>query len=473
MASRYCVSTGSWSSTSTWSATSGGASGASVPTLSDEVYINANFTVTISSEAFCSSFTQTNGTVDNKSILNIGSSSSYGGWSVNGTSAKTFNGSGNVVLYGYALNWGGTNYTYDVNNLMRVTINLPHTDPFGEKIGIHTLGKTFTSMHIMLGNGTTEAIEAEIFESPTIKSLTIESKNSLVHSITLSSDISITENFVAIGSSSSNRLLITEDTGRLIRFSNYATSYGKSIEMDVQSTGLTGSAAPPIRTYIGSDSIDSTATWLIANPPLASSIIDPLTTSAASNPNFSVIGGTITQITSGVGGGGYDGTANGRISSVDTYDLYNSSLIVERPVETYDYTNGGVGFGFINLEDSRLYFAIDSIKLNPNEQSNIWRKATSGFFTNLYTYPITSRKFLRMSLGTDKNLVFSSSDDGSSWTTASTYALTDYEVLQCRSMRFEMQFNRFSNATNGGAPVGSINMISSPLANTGAFFQMF
>ncbi|HEY6062222.1 MAG TPA: hypothetical protein VIV35_01365, partial [Chitinophagaceae bacterium] len=46
-ANRYSVATGNWNVTSTWSATSGGASGASVPAASDIVVIEGGFTVTL------------------------------------------------------------------------------------------------------------------------------------------------------------------------------------------------------------------------------------------------------------------------------------------------------------------------------------------------------------------------------------------------------------------------------------------
>ncbi|MEI6436153.1 MAG: hypothetical protein WCP32_15055, partial [Bacteroidota bacterium] len=48
-ANRYSVATGNWSSTSTWSASSGGVSGASVPVVGDNVYIEGGFTVSTSS----------------------------------------------------------------------------------------------------------------------------------------------------------------------------------------------------------------------------------------------------------------------------------------------------------------------------------------------------------------------------------------------------------------------------------------
>lgn len=65
MADRYWVGgTGSWNSTTKWSATSGGASGASVPTASDNAIFDANsaaahYTVTVTDNATCANLTFT------------------------------------------------------------------------------------------------------------------------------------------------------------------------------------------------------------------------------------------------------------------------------------------------------------------------------------------------------------------------------------------------------------------------------
>ena len=59
MADRYAVATGNWNSTATWSTTSGGSPGASVPTLNDNVFLNAAsgaITVTVSDIADCKNF---------------------------------------------------------------------------------------------------------------------------------------------------------------------------------------------------------------------------------------------------------------------------------------------------------------------------------------------------------------------------------------------------------------------------------
>jgi len=50
---RYAVANGNWNSISTWSTTSGGSSGASVPTGSDVVYLQGNYTVTVTANASC------------------------------------------------------------------------------------------------------------------------------------------------------------------------------------------------------------------------------------------------------------------------------------------------------------------------------------------------------------------------------------------------------------------------------------
>jgi hypothetical protein len=65
MADRYWVGgTGSWNSTAKWSTTSGGASGASVPTASDNAIFDANsatahYTVTVTDNATCADLTFT------------------------------------------------------------------------------------------------------------------------------------------------------------------------------------------------------------------------------------------------------------------------------------------------------------------------------------------------------------------------------------------------------------------------------
>lgn len=103
MANRYWVGgTGTWNTTSTtnWSATSGGASGASVPTTSDNVIFDqaGTYTVTLSGALACLDFTISAGSVSISNgaggpTINIaGSMSLVAGtvWSVGGTCTITF-----------------------------------------------------------------------------------------------------------------------------------------------------------------------------------------------------------------------------------------------------------------------------------------------------------------------------------------------------------------------------------------------
>jgi hypothetical protein len=75
---RYWVGgSGSWSSTAKWSATSGGASGASVPTASDNAIFDANsaaahYTVTVTDNATCADLTFTPEPVDGVTQFSVG-----------------------------------------------------------------------------------------------------------------------------------------------------------------------------------------------------------------------------------------------------------------------------------------------------------------------------------------------------------------------------------------------------------------
>lgn len=102
-ASRFAVANGDWNSTATWSATSGGASGVSVPIAGDAVTITG-FTVTVSSTQACTSLTLgASGVLTNNSSLTISGSigvvsSSSGGTLTQGTNAiLTIGGSWNAT----------------------------------------------------------------------------------------------------------------------------------------------------------------------------------------------------------------------------------------------------------------------------------------------------------------------------------------------------------------------------------------
>lgn len=127
MADRYWVSggTGNYNSTTNWSATSGGASGASVPTTVDNAFFNASSgvgTVTITLGSNCANLNLTgftgnlsfaNDLTVNGIVLNLGT----GGYTVSGAS--------NLVLAGgMTITTNGTIYTGNVNFSNLVTYTL-------------------------------------------------------------------------------------------------------------------------------------------------------------------------------------------------------------------------------------------------------------------------------------------------------------------------------------------------------------
>ena len=130
MANRYLVKSGVWSDPSVWSATSGGSSGASVPTSSDTVYINANYTVTLTSDAACNFLRHTNGTL----ILSSHKLTSGYQFLSYGSTSRTLNlGSGTLeVGVGSSdalLTLSGSNLTFEAGTSL-IVINTSLSDTY-------------------------------------------------------------------------------------------------------------------------------------------------------------------------------------------------------------------------------------------------------------------------------------------------------------------------------------------------------
>ncbi len=127
-ADRYSVATGTWASTTTWSATSGGSSGAAAPIAGDNVYIEGGWTVTVGASAAC-----TNLSIASGSALTVGAGYTLtvsGDWTNNGGtvtltgSTVNFNGSGAQTIGGTA---STTFATLKINNATGVTLARPTT----------------------------------------------------------------------------------------------------------------------------------------------------------------------------------------------------------------------------------------------------------------------------------------------------------------------------------------------------------
>lgn len=342
MASRYLVATGNWSSTSVWSATSGGASGASVPTSSDYAYIDKNYTVTLTADASCFSVTHTNGilTLSSYKLSIVGSSYNGGTFESSGSTARTLNlNSGTLYVNvgldtsGVGINMTGSNLTLNAGTSLVILEVYLSFDTFL----FSTLSKTFNDVQINMGSSGSDSTTLSITGSPTFRSLIIQSKNSAAHTVNFDDSATVTTNkLVAIGSSSSNRLTIkSSGSPAYIQFISGGSSYGQYVNNDgtnpVFTSGATTVYGGNVPTYLGSNSIDGAGLgdWLLQDPPKISTLVDPLTTTPASNTNWTVTG-TVTKVTSGHDGGGYTATSGAYgITSTDTYDLNSSQIVFE------------------------------------------------------------------------------------------------------------------------------------------------
>ena len=138
-ANRYSVATGSWGSASTWSATSGGASGASVPVAGDNAFIEGGFTVTVNSNSAC-----TNATVASGSNLTIGGNNFTvsGTTTVSGTIVHSSNNGtkshGNVIMSGGTWTSNAAE-TYAINSM-----TLSGSTFNGSSTGIFNVGTTLS-----------------------------------------------------------------------------------------------------------------------------------------------------------------------------------------------------------------------------------------------------------------------------------------------------------------------------------------
>jgi len=114
-ATRYSVANGNWNATSTWSASSGGASGASVPVPADDVVIEGNRTVTVTASTFCTNISVSSGStlaLGNLQLTVSGNFTNNGSFTV-GTGTITMNGAGKTI--------GGTTatsfYNLEISNV--------------------------------------------------------------------------------------------------------------------------------------------------------------------------------------------------------------------------------------------------------------------------------------------------------------------------------------------------------------------
>ena len=314
MADRYLRATGNWNGP-VWAATSGGVAGsASTPTANDDVYLASNMEVSLTGDAECKSIPFPPGPPPMSPLpsVYIGNHTLH----VHGDFAYpiVMSGSGTLVVDGDFY----PNQEFNSNFDPTVILNVSGATTFDTRY------LTFVDVIVNMGENTPSSTTLDIIGSPTFRSLIIQSKNSAAHTVNIGDNTTVSK-FVAIGSSSSNKLTITNpDFHPAINFTADGSSYGQNV--DISYVDATGAGVPK---YIGSNSVSSNATgWALQDPPKASTLVDPLTTAPGSNPNWTV-SGTVTQVTSGLGGGGYEGGMTSGITSTNTYDLVDDTLYFE------------------------------------------------------------------------------------------------------------------------------------------------
>ena len=463
MASRYAIKTGNWNDASVWSATSGGAGGAGVPEAGDDVFLDANYIVTLTADADCRYLFHSNGTLTcssfNMHIVHMYSDE-------NSSTAKTLNmGSGT-----WTIDYSGMGYSFWIRNSATAlnpqssTLILNGFDDNGYPLAIGN--KTLNDVIVNLtGSGTNPT---KISGSPTFRSLIIQSKNSAAHTVNFDDDVYVNK-LVVTGASSSNKLTIENDNGKCFIFgetntaigeTKTATTYGQFVHMNMQAVSNIFYDDPVNPTYIGSNSTTDTTGWLIQDPPKISTLVDPLTTAPGSNPNWRTTG-TITQVYTGYNGGGYTIAGGASLTSTDTYDLVDSSLVFQRVGNTTGITTWKVN-------DGAIEGYIDGFSGQEMVMTDPYNNIDGGGVAySLFDITSPVNKFVKISLSSStRRLSASVSDDGVSWTEKSYYVLpTDDDLLYFRSIRL-------GPWTGGNYTIGAFNpTFATP--STGNFLTFF
>lgn len=467
MADRYLRASGNWNG-AVWAATSGGTAGsAATPTASDDVYIAANYSVTVNVDSECKSVSHTNGTlaIGSKKLTVMGNGGAMGfdAFKSTGTLARTISfttGTLDVTLANdmNTFTLSGSNLTFTAGK-GHIVLRVPGTaDPtFG------TLSKTFNDVAIYLGDkGSTAPHSIDITGSPTFRTLIIESKNSWEHTVDFDNGATITTNkFVAIGSSSSYKLTVKPSSGSsTIALSSGGSSYGQFVDMQASASGA------GVPKYIGANSTQSSGMgWLLQDPPKISTLVDPLTTAPGSNSNWTATG-TVGQITSGVGGGGYELSPGAKLISTDTYDLVGSDFIFQIPnISSREMLEDDMA---VSVGDPEHVEASLLVQLYYGE---IYMGTTESAGLNWAGYVGTdiTGDYFKISIDASTGeYYFGNSSDGVTWTDISDVPIS-VDTNLFRSARVYVE--EFYDDSVEDVPLGSINL--SPPNNTGSFFQFF
>ena len=474
MANRYLRASGNWNGP-VWAATSGGAPGsAATPTGSDEVYIAANFTVTLTADAACSYFQIEQGRFNlNGYKLDCGST-----FRAREHTAKIIDLSGGILLVGSGV--GETGATFSVaDNPFNSNVTLIADDSLvrirkGDTTNIPMGDYSYNDVVVELGTHTPSATTGTIYGSPTFRSLIIQSKNSAAHTVKFDGYITL-DKFVAVGSSTSNRLKLLGNGSSGLNFNSSGSCYGQYLQISEPDDVTTELYSGGVPLYIGANSIthEHTSGYLTQDPPKISTLVDPLTTAPASNTNWTV-SGTVTQVTTGREGGGYKfgpdsygspvGTSN--MISSDTYDLTDSEIVIEV-----------ISFVGVDYAGTTIHLGGSSVYTGWTGEASTY----AGWIFNGEPSAIErfgllsgdsesrdvgdSRGFLKLSIS-GNILRFWRSGNGVDWENVedgsyfpASVLLSDLDLLLFKSVRIPV----LSGGYDAGATIGSINSVPEPL----------
>lgn len=469
MANRYVVASGNWHSTSIWSDTNGGASGASVPTSDDTVFMPstaANYTVNLTDNAECTGIWFFRGRLNlNGYTLSLNGNAFNGGFlfssdtnqspvlDISGSILRFTSSNNNIIQCSFGS--GGSTNGSIISNNSTVEINVSgSTSSFTShlfNIGSNTIDNTLISM----GKGSNTNNVLSISGSPVFNTLSVKAFDNGVSTVILYGNISV-RRLISTGFSNSNKLVIRSNnsTQRIISFigSNQIISLSN---MKVSNLNYTGSG----KYYLGTTSIDDggNSGIIFDNAPKVNTLVDPFTGSTINTTRWTTTGSGLSQSGGQLVFGNTGGVLTASLISKDQFLAEGSSIKFKANVLvgslTVMFANASLQYGINatrNIPDIFLYLSPTEGRFYINGSSNY----TSTTFLNNYIY-----YRIRESSG---SLLLDGSNDGIVYTnirsvTASNYGIDTTQIIS------RPIFNFFSDA-NGSIFLDDLNIELEPTA---------
>ena len=338
MANRWVVSSGSWNSTSRWSTTKGGASGASVPTVSDDVYFpdNASYTVDLNVNASARTVYFDRGTLS----LNGYTLTIHNGTSVSGAVGfigaagqnRTLNMmGGSIYIKGapstvsiFALYPGGG--TVSVTGDGSILLDIGPNDGGIYPGGIYAPSCELPTVWLRF-NGLSSSVRADIAGSGmSISRLFISSDNNKSHQVSIVNDVVVKNAFVSNGAvPASGKSINFLSNSNKVKFSKWTASNGAYTDILNQVVDATTGVAPTQMTpYIGATSTGH-ASWINTGASDPRDWKDNFagTTMDSNKWVYELSGGSATVVQNdGLTIESYVNSDTTRVTSRDTYNMH-------------------------------------------------------------------------------------------------------------------------------------------------------